>query len=122
MTYSLRSFFSGDTNARSWFTNSTSLTRTLQAISILTAEFTSPTLYGSTVIAIQLINEPFPYTPSELEALRGYYKQGYDTVRKMSGVPVVISDGFKGVGEWESFMPSERYDAVVMDVVSRRTS
>jgi hypothetical protein len=65
------------------------------------------------------MNEPFPYSDAELETLRGYYRDGYETVRRVDGnVLVVLSDAFRNVASWGSFMPSDRYDAVAMDVVS----
>jgi hypothetical protein len=33
-------------------------------------------------------------------------------------VAVVISDAFRGLREWEGFMPSSRYNSVVLDTVS----
>ena len=65
------------------------------------------------------MNEPFPYSDAELETLRGYYLDGYETVRRVDGdVPVVLSDAFQKIGSWGSFMPSDRYDAIALDVVS----
>lgn len=65
------------------------------------------------------MNEPFPYSDAELEILREYYRDGYETVRTVDGdVPVVLSNAFQKVASWGSFMPSDRYDAVALDVVS----
>ncbi|XAO27876.1 hypothetical protein I312_106740 [Cryptococcus bacillisporus CA1280] len=35
--------------------------------------------YNNTVIAIELINEPFPYTNAERDILKSYYEAGYGT-------------------------------------------
>lgn len=71
---------SGIRGLREWFTNDTNISRTLSAIQVLTAEF-SQSFYNNTVIAIELINEPFPYTNAELDILKSYYEAGYGTVR-----------------------------------------
>ncbi|KAG7530245.1 hypothetical protein FFLO_05175 [Filobasidium floriforme] len=106
---------SGSTNSRSWFTNTTSIQRTLSAITILAQEFTASS-YGGTVVAIELVNEPFPYGDNEVQALRTFYEDGYGLIRGVDGrVAVVISDAFRGLREWEGFMPSNRFNRVVLD-------
>lgn len=54
-------------------------------------------------------------------ALRTFYENGYGLIRGVDErVAVVISDAFRGLREWEGFMPSNRYNRVVLDTVSRR--
>ncbi|KAL0240335.1 hypothetical protein I308_106585 [Cryptococcus tetragattii IND107] len=69
---------SGIRGVREWSTNDTNIPRTLSTIQALTAEF-SQWFYNDTVIAIELINEPFPYSTAELDILKSYYEAGYGT-------------------------------------------
>ncbi|OWT39517.1 glucan 1,3-beta-glucosidase [Cryptococcus neoformans Bt1] len=112
---------SGIRGVREWFTNDTSISRTLSTLHVLTAEF-SRSFYNDTVIAIELINEPFPYTTSELNILKSYYQAGYETVRSNDGackVVVAIDEGFQGLQTWEAFMQEPSYNNVAVDTVSR---
>ncbi|KAE8538276.1 hypothetical protein D1P53_005618 [Cryptococcus gattii VGV] len=96
---------SGIRGVREWFTNDTNISRTLSTIQVLTAEF-SQSFYNNSVIAIELINEPFPYTNAELDILKSYYEAGYGTVRsndRASKVVVAIDEGFQGLQTWEAF-------------------
>ncbi|AFR95190.1 glucan 1,3-beta-glucosidase [Cryptococcus neoformans var. grubii H99] len=112
---------SGIRGVREWFTNDTNISRTLSTLHVLTAEF-SRSFYNDTVIAIELINEPFPYTTSELNILKSYYQAGYETVRSNDGackVVVAIDEGFQGLQTWEAFMQEPSYNNVAVDTVSR---
>ena len=95
--------------------------RTLTALQVLTHEFTAPS-YGNAVIAIELINEPFPYTSSELAFLQSFYTQAYATVRASntgSGTLVVaLDDGYQGLDAWTGFMTVPNYYDVAMDTAS----
>jgi glucan 1,3-beta-glucosidase len=80
------------------------------------------------VIAIELVNEPFPRSPEEIGTLEGFYRDGYDEVRKFraggaaeggAGVPtVLLSEAYQSLGFWSGFMPSSQYNKVALDVVS----
>lgn len=112
---------SGIRGVREWFTNDTNISRTLSTLQVLTAEF-SQSFYNNTVIAIELVNEPFPYSTSELNILKSYYQAGYRTVRSNDGaskVVVAIDEGFQGLQTWEAFMQESSYNNVAMDTVSR---
>jgi glucan 1,3-beta-glucosidase len=106
-----------------WFSNPTSIARSLTAISILSSEFTSSTsssTYGNTVIAIELVNEPFPQDSASLDVLQRYYEAGYGVVRGTNGNTVVaIGDAFEGLGAWLDFMPATTHSRVMMDTVRR---
>ncbi|ODN80420.1 hypothetical protein L202_02669 [Cryptococcus amylolentus CBS 6039] len=112
----------GIRDSRQWFSNTTNLDRTYSALSVLTSEFTQ-SFYNSTVVAIELINEPFPYNAAELDVLKGFYQGAYGTVRgadqKAGGggndVVVAIDEGFQGLTTWESFMQAPDYQNVAMD-------
>lgn len=111
---------SGIRGVREWFTNDTNISRTLSAIQVLTAEF-SQSFYNNTVIAIELINEPFPYTNAELDILKSYYEAGYGAVRSIDGaskVVVAIDEGFQGLQTWEAFMQGSNYSNIAMNTVS----
>jgi len=89
----------------------------LSAITILAQEFNSQT-YAETVIAIELVNEPLPREDAEVQTLRRFYEDGYGLIRGTSGgVAVIISEAFRGLKEWEGFMPSDRYSRVALDTV-----
>ncbi|AAW43031.2 glucan 1,3-beta-glucosidase, putative [Cryptococcus deneoformans JEC21] len=108
---------SGIRGVREWFTNDTNISRTLSTLQVLTAEF-SQSFYNNTVIAIELVNEPFPYSTSELNILKSYYQAGYRTVRSNDGaskVVVAIDEGFQGLQTWEAFMQESSYNNVAMD-------
>ncbi|ADV24619.1 glucan 1,3-beta-glucosidase, putative [Cryptococcus gattii WM276] len=108
---------SGIRGVREWFTNDTNISRTLSAIQVLTAEF-SQSFYNNTVIAIELINEPFPYTNAELDILKSYYEAGYGTVRsndRASKLVVAIDEGFQGLQTWEAFMQGSNYSNIAMN-------
>ncbi|WVQ74069.1 hypothetical protein IAR50_003652 [Cryptococcus sp. DSM 104548] len=113
---------SGIRGTHEWFSNTTNLSRTYSALSVLTSEFTQ-SFYNSTVVAIELINEPFPYNAAELDILKGFYQGAYGTVRgadqKAGGsgtdVVVAIDEGFQGLTTWETFMQEPDYERVAMD-------
>lgn len=111
---------SGIRGVREWSTNDTNISRTLSTIQVLTAEF-SQWFYNDTVIAIELINEPFPYVNAELDILKSYYEAGYGTVRSNDGaskVVVAIDEGFQGLQTWEAFMQGSNYSNIAMNTVS----
>lgn len=111
---------SGIRGVREWFTNDTNISRTLPAIQVLTAEF-SQSFYNNTVIAIELINEPFPYTNAELDILKSYYEAGYGTVRsndRASKLVVAIDEGFQGLQTWKAFTQGSTYSNIAMNTVS----
>ncbi|KAJ9096437.1 hypothetical protein QFC21_005259 [Naganishia friedmannii] len=107
-----------------WFYNQTSISRSLSAISVLGSEFITPA-YGETVIAIELVNEPFPDTPDEIGTLEGFYRDGYNEVRKFGGEggerqqappTVLLSEAYQSLGFWSGFMPAGQYNKVALDV------
>lgn len=111
---------SGIRGVREWFTNDTNISRTLSTIQVLMAEF-SQSFYNNTVIAIELINEPFPYTNAERDILKSYYEAGYGTVRSNDGaskVVVEIDERFQGLQTWEAFMQGSNYSNIAMNTVS----
>lgn len=116
---------SGQRGGIGWFYNQTSISRTLQALKVLAAEFVSPTgksTYGDTVIAIELLNEPFPWDQETLSILQRFYRDGYAAVRAHagpgSGVAVMLQQAFQSLDAWDGFMPEEQYVEVAMDYVS----
>jgi glucan 1,3-beta-glucosidase len=109
----------GQAGAVGWFSNSTSITRSLAAISVLTSEFVTAK-YGQTVIAIELVNEAFPTTKEQIATLEQFYRDGYEEVRKFGDQPVVLlSEAYQSLGFWSGFMPQPQYNKVALDVVSR---
>jgi glucan 1,3-beta-glucosidase len=89
-------------------------------LQILTAEFTQP-YYNNTVLTIELINEPNPYSAADLSILQQYYQTGYASVRSASQqeqIVVALDDGFQGLQTWEGFMTEPEYSDVAMDTVS----
>lgn len=67
------------------------------------------------MVAIELLNEPFPYTDEELETLRRFYQAAYHTVRRNTPMTVALDDGFRGLGTWFSFMNEPQFSNVAMD-------
>lgn len=110
---------SGLRGTRQWFSNSTNIARTVDALQNLTAEFTQVE-YNETVLTIELINEPFPYTAGELSVLQSFYESAYSTVRGVSEQPIIvvaIDEAFQGLAAWENFMLAPDYDNVAVDTV-----
>jgi glucan 1,3-beta-glucosidase len=89
-------------------------------LEILTAEFTQST-YNHTVLTIELINEPYPWTSDETSTLQAFYESAYDAVRGVmlqSSLVVAIDEAFMGLQAWEGFMSEPTYSDVAMDTVS----
>lgn len=82
------------------------------------AEFTQ-SKYGNTVSTIELINEPFPYTASELKTLQNFYKSAYTSVRQSGNVVIAIDEAFQGLPEWEGFMTTPQWSYVAVDTVCK---
>ncbi|EIW68772.1 hypothetical protein TREMEDRAFT_31815, partial [Tremella mesenterica DSM 1558] len=111
---------SGLRGTRQWFANTTNLDRTLTALQVLTHEFTQEK-YNNTVLAIELINEPFPYTNDEVQFLQSFYTQAYQAVRtaqQANTVVVALDDGYQGLYAWTGFMVEPDYHDVAMDTVA----
>lgn len=109
-------------STREWFYNRTNVDRTLAALQVLTAEFTQPS-YGDSVIAIEVLNEPFPQADWEMDFLKTFYLAAYDTVRaaaKHPNVVVAIDTAFNGLTTWDGFMTEPGWSGVALDTV--RTS
>ncbi|KAJ9127384.1 hypothetical protein QFC24_000791 [Naganishia onofrii] len=113
---------SGTSGSTGWFYNQTSISRSISAISVLSSEFIN-SVYGNTVIAIELVNEPFPHSPQEIETLEGYYRDGYEEVRKFDASgeqqeppTVLLSEAYQSLGFWSGFMPAGQYNRVALDV------
>lgn len=72
------------------------------------------------MIAIELINEPFPQSPDEVGFLRDFYQKAYRAVRdasKDTDMVVALDAAFQGLGVWEAFMLPPDYYEVAMDTV-----
>jgi glucan 1,3-beta-glucosidase len=88
----------------------------------LTAEFTQAS-YGDSVIAIEVLNEPFPQADWEMDFLKTFYTAAYDTVRaaaKHPNVVVAIDTAFNGLTTWDGFMTEPGWSGVALDTVSCR--
>lgn len=110
-------------STREWFRNSTNLDRTISALSTLSSDFTDAS-YNRTVIAIELVNEPFPQSPDEVGFLRDFYQKAYGAVRgasKDTDMVVALDAAFQGLGVWEGFMTPPDFYEVAMDTVSPLT-
>ena len=110
-------------STREWFRNSTNLDRTISALSTLSSDFTDAS-YNRTVIAIELINEPFPQSPDEVGFLRDFYQRAYGAVRgasKDTDMVVALDAAFQGLGVWEGFMTPPDFYEVAMDTVCHLT-
>ena len=106
-------------STREWFRNSTNLDRTISALSTLSSDFTDAS-YNRTVIAIELINEPFPQSPDEVGFLRDFYQRAYGAIRgasKDTDMVVALDAAFQGLGVWEGFMLPPDFYEVAMDTV-----
>ncbi|WVQ97964.1 hypothetical protein IAU59_005084 [Kwoniella sp. CBS 9459] len=108
---------SGIRSVREWFYNDTNISRTLQVIQTLTSEFTQDE-YGSTVVAIEVLNEPFPYNANEVNILKGFYQAAYANIRSSARgkrVTVALDQAYQGLQIWEGFMQEPDFHDVAMD-------
>lgn len=87
----------------------------------MTEEFTQ-TSYANTVVTIELVNEPFPYTDAELSYLENFYLSAYAAVRvaqsPQAQVVVALDEAFRGLPTWYYFMNEPGYHDVAVDTVS----
>jgi glucan 1,3-beta-glucosidase len=91
--------------------------RTIAALQVLTEEFTDPT-YGDTIVAVELLNEPFPQQDWEVDYLKRFYQSAYKTVRaaaKQPNVVVAIDEAFQGLDAWNGFMTVPDWTDVALD-------
>ncbi|WVR04560.1 hypothetical protein IAU60_001567 [Kwoniella sp. DSM 27419] len=107
---------SGRRGVREWFNNGTNIARTLNCLNILAAEFTND-VYGGSVIAIEVLNEPFPWTPGEVGLLKQFYQDAYWTIRGAAadGVVVALDQAYQGLQVWEGFMQEPTFYNVALD-------
>jgi glucan 1,3-beta-glucosidase len=73
------------------------------------------------VIAIELLNEPFPQAPSEVDFLKKFYTSAYDTVRRAAKHPnvvVALDSAFQDLHVWDGFMTEPGWSNVALDTVS----
>ncbi|KAH9820586.1 family 5 glycoside hydrolase [Melampsora americana] len=71
--------------------------------------------YASIISAIEAVNEPRPYTPSQLAMLRSYYDRSYKTIQTLgpNAPAMMFADGFvKGdkFSYWYDFAKSHQTD------------
>lgn len=90
-----------------WTTGDT-VSATEDVLKMIADKYAQPS-YQDVVVAIELINEPLM---SELsggqDAVRQYYRDGYDIVRGVSDTPVMLHDGFVAPSAWNDFLtPSD---------------
>lgn len=74
------------------------------------------------MIAIEVLNEPFPQAASEVDFLKRFYTSAYDTVRaaaKHPNVVVAIDSAYQGMDAWDEFMTAPGWSKVALDTVSR---
>lgn len=83
----------------------------------MATEFSKPQ-YANSVVAIELMNEPFQMS---FETLKQFYRDGYGTIRELGNILVVMGDGFKTPGgsgyqsEWAGWQPAPNANGVAMD-------
>ncbi|OCF58914.1 glucan 1,3-beta-glucosidase [Kwoniella mangroviensis CBS 10435] len=108
---------SGIRGVREWFYNDTNIERTLDALTIMTGEFVKDQ-YQNTVIAIEVLNEPFPNNPNEVNILKSFYQAAYSRIRDSAQgkrVTVALDQAYQGLYVWENFMMDPDYWDVAMD-------
>lgn len=75
---------------------------TLQAMQVIASRYATPA-YAATVTAIELVNEPLG-PQLDMGGVKGYYWNGYNTVRGRGDTGVCIHDAFQTVSYWDNFM------------------
>ena len=93
--------------------------RTIDALAVLTEEFTQ-SRYADTIVAVELLNEPFPQADWEKDYLRKFYQDAYVAVRKASSdgkIAVAIDEAFMGLSAWDNFMTEPNWNNVALDTV-----
>ncbi|EPQ54092.1 glycoside hydrolase [Gloeophyllum trabeum ATCC 11539] len=95
-----------------WGANPANVSRTLDIVTFMVKEV------GGLVDVIELLNEPAGFQGGGWPAaIRGYWQDGYDAVRKAvgSGIRVMIEDAFLGINQWEGFLTAPDAQGVIMD-------
>ena len=72
--------------------------------------------YQDVVVAIQVMNEPLPYSINgDADVVEQYYKDAYGNVRVVSDTPVVIHDGFQQGTFWNDVLQAPGVQGVIVD-------
>ncbi|TNY22580.1 glycoside hydrolase superfamily [Rhodotorula diobovata] len=96
------------TKEPSWFggsadTETPNQIRSDQMVVAMT-EFLARTPYRSVVTGLEVINEPRPYTPDQVQQLMNYYERSYQTIQGSAWpVATFLADGYQGLSNWTSF-------------------
>ena len=97
------------------WTTSDSVSATENVMRMMAEKYAAPS-YEDVVVAIELLNEPLM---SELvggeDATRGYYWNGFQTVRSVSSTSVIIHDGFQNAAHWNGFLTGSGAAGAVID-------
>ncbi|PWN43608.1 glycoside hydrolase [Ceraceosorus guamensis] len=93
---------SGRQGKARWSNGTKNVERSLAIISTLSNEF-SKDRYASSVVSIELVNEPVNVDDG---VLKKYYRDGYKIVRDKGNLVVTLGDGFKGGDYWNGFLSS----------------
>lgn len=96
------------------WTKGDTIGQTIQAIKVLVERYNSA---SDVVTAIQLLNEPSGGSLN-LDVIKGFYYQGYDTIRAQNGnTLVVLHDAFQDfLSGWNGFMsPGSGKNHVMLD-------
>jgi glucan 1,3-beta-glucosidase len=97
------------------WTTSDSVSATENVMRMMAEKYAAPS-YQDVVVAIELLNEPLM---SELAggegATRGYYWNGFQTVRSVSSTSVIIHDGFQNASHWNGFLTGSGVAGAVID-------
>jgi glucan 1,3-beta-glucosidase len=97
------------------WTTSDSVSATENVMRMMAEKYAAPS-YQDVVVAIELLNEPLM---SELAggegATRGYYWNGFQTVRSVSSTSVIIHDGFQNASHWNGFLTGSGAAGAVID-------
>lgn len=102
-----------------WHTDPKNVERTRAVIKTIESMFKDET---SVVPTIAPLNEPAGFDGKEILAVtRQYWYDSYDIIRKpygtsqQSNTVVMIHDAFQPISYWDDFMPSPKWEGVVLD-------
>jgi glucan 1,3-beta-glucosidase len=82
---------------------------------IMADKYAAPS-YQDVVVAIELLNEPLMSNlAGGQDATRGYYQNGFNTVRSFSSTSVIIHDGFQNAAQWNGFLSGSGAAGAIID-------
>ncbi|KAM0790616.1 hypothetical protein ACM66B_004479 [Microbotryomycetes sp. NB124-2] len=93
-----------NTTTPSWFNNDVNQGRSDDTVKAV-LDFIGTTPFRSIISGLEVINEPRPYTPAQVQEIEDYYARSYDAIQSSPNpVTMFIADAYEGLEHWRSFV------------------